>query len=78
MRKTGNSAVLSVKPADVLSVKPVTDIKAQPGAGKEEKHEIHHNINKTSVYRGSEKIPRNQKPKILFPQPTKYMRYQTT
>ena len=32
--------------ADVLSVKPVKDMKAQPGAGKEVKQEIHHNINK--------------------------------
>ena len=63
------------KHSDVLSVEPVKDMKAQPGAGKEVKHEMHHNINKTSVYRGSEKIPRNQNAKILSPHPKKCMRY---
>ena len=38
--------------ADVLSVKPVKDMKAQPGAGKEVKQEIHHNINKSFRIQG--------------------------
>ena len=61
--------------ADVLSVKPVKDMKAQPGAGKEVKHEIYHNINKSFRIQGIEKIPINQKAKILSPQPKKYMKF---
>ena len=33
-------------------MKPVKDMKAQPGAGKEVKHEIHHNINKSFRIQG--------------------------
>ena len=61
--------------ADVLSVKPVKDMKAQPGAGKEVKHEILHKIKKIFRIQGNEKIPINQKAEILSPQPKKYMRY---
>ena len=33
-------------------MKPVKDMKAQSGAGKEVKHEIHHNINKSFRIQG--------------------------
>ena len=47
--------------ADVLSVKPVKDMKAQPGAGKEVKQEIHHNINKSFRIQGIREDPEKSK-----------------
>ena len=47
--------------ADVLSVKPVKDVKAQPGAGKEVKQEIHHNINKSFRIQGIREDPEKSK-----------------
>ena len=61
MRKTEKSS------GDVLSVKPVKDMKAQPGAGKEVKHEIHHNINKNLRIQGISEDPEKSKGKNLVP-----------
>ena len=61
MRKTGNSY------AAVLTVKPVKDMKAQPGAGKEVKHEIHHNINKNFRIQGIGEDPEKSKGENFVP-----------
>ena len=61
MRKTGK------KHSDVLSVKPVKDMKVQPGAGKEVKHEIHHNINKSFRIQGIREDPEKSKSKNFVP-----------
>ena len=61
MLKTGK------KHSDVLSVKPVKDMKAQPGAGKEVKHEIHHNINKSFRIQGIREDPEKPKCKNFVP-----------
>ena len=61
--------------ADVLSVKPVKDMKIQPGAGKEIKHDIHHNINERFRIQGITEDPEKSKGENFAPQPKKYMKY---
>ena len=50
-------------------------MKAQPGAGKEVKQEIHHNINKSFRIRGIREDPENSKGEIFVPEPKNYLRY---
>ena len=47
--------------ADILSVKPVKDMKAQHGAGKEVKHEKNHNIKKSFRIKGIREDPEKSK-----------------
>ena len=53
--------------ADVLSVKPDKDMKAQPGTGKEVKLEIHHNINKSFHIKGIREDPEKSKGENFVP-----------
>ena len=53
--------------ADVLSVKLVKDMKAQPGAGKEVKHEVYHNIIKNFRIQGIREDPEKSKGENFVP-----------
>ena len=48
-------------------MKPVKDVKAQPGAGKEVKQEIHHNINKSFRIQGIREDPEKSKGENFVP-----------
>ena len=48
-------------------MKPVKDMKAQPGAGKEVKQEIHHNVNKNFRIQGIREDPEKSKGKNFVP-----------
>ena len=64
--------------ADVLSVKPAKDMEVQPGARKEVKLEIHHNINKNFRIQGIREDPEKSKAEKFVPTTKKYRGYQTT
>ena len=53
--------------ADKVSVKSVKNMKAQPGARKEVRHEIHHDIKKSFRIQGIREDPEKSKSKNFVP-----------